>query len=203
MSQPMRPTNPPGVRVTPGAGWGAESVAAVIEGCRAGDAEAWDELITRYKALVYSIPRRHGFDKDASDEVFQEVFTILLRQLDGIRNPTGFPKWLMTTTHRTCRDLKRRKGPVIPANEVPDGDGPPQEHVLAREREQVVREGLRRLDDRCRDLLTALHGGSGPASYETIAGRLGIPVGSIGPTRARCLERLMRVLETVDRDGVL
>jgi RNA polymerase sigma factor (sigma-70 family) len=183
--------------------WITRPDGALIEACRDGEAGAWEELIARYKALVYSVPRRYGFDADASDEVFQEVFAILLRQLDGIRNPTGFPKWLITTAHRTCHHVRRKQGPIMSPQDRPDAESPPEEQVLAWEREQVVRDALRRLDGRCRDLLTSLHGGSGGSSYEDVARRLGIPVGSIGPTRSRCLERLMGILETVDRGGVL
>ena len=71
--------------------------------CLAGDESAWREVVARYGRLVHSILKRYSLDRDAAEDVFQEVFAILLRQLPGIRRRTALPKWFITTTHRTCR----------------------------------------------------------------------------------------------------
>jgi RNA polymerase sigma factor (sigma-70 family) len=153
---------------------------------------------------VFSIPRRYGLDPEASEDVFQEVFSILVQRLSGIRNPTGLPKWLITTTHHvSCRMIRSARGKGARIEDGIDPNAPPLEEALQWERQHLVREGLRRLGGRCEELLTWLYLDREPVSYGDLARRLGMPVGSIGPTRARCLRKLMEVLNMLDDDRVL
>jgi RNA polymerase sigma factor (sigma-70 family) len=177
---------------------------ALVRACRDGDESAWREIVTRYGRLVFSIPRRYGLDPEASEDVFQEVFSILVEQLPAIRNPTGLPKWLITTTHRvSCRVIRSARGRDAHIKDGIDPNAPPLEEALRWERQHLVREGLRRLGGRCEELLTSLYLDNEHVSYRDIARQFEMPVGSIGPTRARCLRKLMEVLRVLDDDRVL
>jgi RNA polymerase sigma factor (sigma-70 family) len=168
-----------------------ETDPALVESCLAGDPRAWDELVERYGRLVYSIPRRMGFSAADADDVFQEVFTTLLRSLGGLRDRTRLSAWLITTTRRECWRRGRTTARHAELDEsLTDGAPPAIDEIARWEREQGVREAVRRLDTRCRELLTALFLEASSPSYEAIAARLGMPVGSIGPTRARCFKKL-------------
>ncbi|MHC4218430.1 MAG: RNA polymerase sigma factor [Planctomycetota bacterium] len=170
--------------------------------CIAGDEAAWNELVGRYGQLVFSIPRRYGLDRDACEDIFQEVFSILVRQLPGIRRRTGLPKWFITTTHHVCRhwfrQARKRAGEPSP---MPETATPPAELIQEWEQQHLVRQALRRLGGRCQELLTILYANRGPASYEDVARQLDMPVGSIGPTRARCLRKLLALIEGMEGEG--
>jgi RNA polymerase sigma factor (sigma-70 family) len=178
----------------------------LVRACLAGDDAAWEELVDRYGRLVYSIPRRLGFSEADAEDVFQNVFVTLLRNLGQLRDQTRLSAWLITTTRRETWRLGRRGtrraedelDESLPADE-PDS----LDDVLRWEREQGVRQAMRRLDDRCRELLTALFLEPATPSYEAIASRLGIPVGSIGPTRARCFKKLDAILRELGIDGAV
>ncbi|MHC4426987.1 MAG: RNA polymerase sigma factor [Planctomycetota bacterium] len=169
--------------------------------CVSGDEAAWKEFVSRYGQLVYSIPHRYGLDTDACEDIFQEVFSILIRQLSGIRRRSGLPKWFITTTHRVCRDWfrqARRQAGGVPR--FAKAEAPPPDLVLHWERQQVVRQALRRLGGRCEELLTALYANQGTAKYEDVAKQIGVPIGSIGPMRARCLQRLMELVADLEKE---
>ncbi|MHC4107546.1 MAG: RNA polymerase sigma factor [Planctomycetota bacterium] len=173
----------------------------MVEACLAGGEDAWEELVCRYGPLVFSIPRHYGLDQDVCEDIFQEVFSILIGQLRRIRSRTGLPKWFITTTHRVCCQWFRRSQRSANAEPpVMDGPAPPPEHVMRWERHQLVRQALRRLGGRCEELLLALYSNQGPDSYEHVARQLEIPVGSIGPTRARCLQKLMEILAAMEAE---
>jgi RNA polymerase sigma factor (sigma-70 family) len=176
---------------------------ALVRACRKGDEAAWEMLVRRYQRLVYTIPLRAGLDGDAAADVLQDVFAALVMGLDSIDDPDRVGAWIVTTakrmTWRAIRRHKDRRGSETvleaEAEEVPDID-PLPEHVLARMEEQhEVRTALDGLDERCRRLLTMLfYAQAEPPSYSTVASTLGIAEGSIGPIRARCLERLLKLL---------
>ncbi len=167
----------------------------LIQACLAGDQDAWNLLVKRYGRLVYSIPRRYGLSEADADDVFQSVFTILFRKLPSIRDQTRSSAWLIRTTHRECyRIAKRsRRDPEIDRTTV-DVSGPSDEQALAWERQHLVRQALHRLGGRCEQLLTALFLSTGPPNYKAIAEQLGMKVGTIGPARARCFEKMETIL---------
>lgn len=178
----------------------------LVRACLAGDEAAWEELIDRYGRLVYSIPRRLGLSESDADDVFQNVFVTLLRNLGSLRDQTRLSAWLITTTRREAWRLGRagsRRAEDELNESLPADDPAALDDVVRWEREQGVREALRRLDDRCRELLTALFLEPATPSYEVIASRLGIPVGSIGPTRARCFKKLDAILRELGIDGAV
>ncbi len=171
------------------------SDADLVQACLDGDAAAWDEVLRRFGRLVYSIPRRYGFSDADADDVFQTVLTILFRKLDTIRDRDRLSAWLIRTTHRECYRIGKQSGRYAELDrDIEDVNEPTGEDAELWERRQLVRQGLRRLGGRCEQLLTALFVTPGQPSYETIARQLDIKVGSIGPTRARCFEKLEKIL---------
>ncbi len=167
---------------------------ALVQACIDGDEGAWDEFIARYGRLVYSIPLRSGFSRDDADDIFQNVCAIVLRDLHTLRDQARLSSWLITTTHRECWRLRKRTTIHATLDEtLVDASTPSPEDVLRWEREQV-RDAIWRLNDRCRALLTALFLDPDEPSYDEVAERLGVPLGSIGPTRARCFKKLEAVL---------
>jgi len=173
--------------------------------CRRGDEAAWEALIARYQRLIYAIPRRAGLSADEVAEVFQDVFATLVEKLDGIEQPERLQAWLVTTARRkTWRALvKEKRGPLSTDDESVEsevgqlaGSNPlPDEVLLNLEEQHQVRTALAALDERCRNLLTLLFYTTEPPAYAEIAKKLGCSEGSIGPTRARCLEKLLKLLK--------
>ena len=176
----------------------------LLSRCRGGDSAAWSQLVDRYRRLVWSVIAKHRMREEAAEDVFQHVFTTLVTSIDSIEDDGALASWLVTTTKRRCwrviaqsrKDAERARSfdsdPDRPADPQDERVDPAEARVLMER--QLVREGLERLGGRCKDLLEALFGAGGEPNYTLIAEKLGIRVGSIGPTRARCLEKLSKVL---------
>ncbi|MCC6745370.1 MAG: sigma-70 family RNA polymerase sigma factor [Acidobacteria bacterium] len=177
----------------------------LIDQCLAGDDAAWRELISRYQGLIYSVPRRMGLSPEASADIFQCVCVLLYQRLGTIRDPARLGGWLLTTASREAiRASRRAKRTVSLENEREDGASStdsdlPDVRPLADEdrekleRAQLLRSALSEMSDRCRTLLEAFLNDD-DANYRDVARRLGIPIGSIGPTRARCFAKLKEML---------
>src|SRR5262245_29361707 len=174
-----------------------ELIAAAVE----GDGRAWSGIVDRYKRLVYSIPRRYSIPPDACEDIFQDVFTILLKNLAKVRDSESITKWLIVTTQRECWRWTRRNsrsregGPTI--RPEADAESVPDEVMLRWERQHLVRRAVEELGGRCRRLLEGLYLSTPPKDYEELSRELGIAVGSIGPTRRRCLAKLAALLDGV------
>lgn len=179
----------------------------LLDACRRGEETAWEMLVHRYQRLIFTIPRRAGLDEDQSADVFQEVFATLLRKLNDIDDPERLHAWLVTTARRITWRVISKAQPSISGNEyseameeksgaMPDNAALADEILLRLEEQHRVRRALARLDERCQKLLKLLFYESVPRSYAEIAAVLGTSEGSIGPTRARCLEKLLRLLES-------
>ncbi len=175
--------------------WATISDADLVQACLDGDTAAWDDVVRRFGRLVYSIPRQYGFSDADADDVFQAVLTILFRKLDTIRDRDRLSAWLIRTTHRECYRIGKQSGRYGELDrDIEDVNEPTDEDAELWERRHLVRKGLHRLGGRCEQLLTALFVTPGQPNYETIARQLGMKVGSIGPTRARCFEKLEKIL---------
>ena len=177
------------------------AAASLVLAAAAGDQHAWDELVDRYAGLVWSIARgyRLGF-ADAAD-VSQTTWLRLVEHLDRLRDPEHVGSWLATTARHECLRVLRRSNREVPDDSleterdtVPDQGPTPESVVLSNERRALVLEALGALSERCQLLLRVLASSAQPR-YSDVSAALEIPVGSIGPTRARCLEHLRRELE--------
>jgi len=167
-------------------------VSAAID----GDRLAWDALVTRYTPLVLQITRRYRLRGNDSDDVCQVVWLRALLNLDKIREPRALPGWIATTArHESLRVVMadRRTDLVDPLGSSPldsdAGGGELDERLLAAERRDALRRGLAELEPAQRELLLLVCA-EPPIPYDQISRRLGIPIGSIGPRRARCLAKL-------------
>jgi RNA polymerase sigma factor (sigma-70 family) len=173
-------------------------VTDLVARARNGDKQAWDALVERYAPLIWSICRRHRLTGADADDVGQSVWLQLVDQLDKVRDPAALPGWLATTSRRECtRVLRAARGPhaagyALNAETIPDDQAKmAEQQVLAAERHAALREAFLQLPY-CDQQLIALLIQDPPVPYAKISARLGIPVGSIGPTRCRCLDRLRR-----------
>lgn len=187
-----------------------DSDRPLVQACLAGDRQAWETLIRRYERLLYSIPLRCGLTEDDAADVLQTVCLRLLENLEKLRDETHLTGWLITTAKHESWRVQRQKRRQVSLDEVSDGSGGavaidllvaedplPHEAVVRLEEEQTVRLALRELGDRCRILLELLYQQDPPPSYAEIARRLDVSEGAIGPTRARCLQKLKKVLESM------
>jgi RNA polymerase sigma factor (sigma-70 family) len=185
----------------------AHSDEALLLACRRGEESAWEALVKRYQRLIFAIPRRAGLGEDLAAEVFQDVFTTLVENIDTIEQPSRLQAWLVTTAKRKTWRLIGREGAtgrLVRGDDeegaalleaVPDQTLLPDAALIQLEEQHVVRTALDDLDERCRQLLTMLFYVPEPLPYSEIAAQLGTSEGSIGPTRARCLQKLLKILD--------
>jgi RNA polymerase sigma factor (sigma-70 family) len=172
---------------------GEQSPAALVAAAAAGDEGAWNELVERFGGLLWSIARSYRLNAADAADVTQATWLRLLEHLGQIREPAQVGAWLATTARRECLRLLRSRGREVPgeAGEVEALDDPPETAALAAERDTLLWAALAELPPRCQRLLRVLMA-SPPPSYAEVAQALGMPIGSIGPTRARCLDCLRR-----------
>jgi len=163
-----------------------------------GDKHAWDALVERYIPLIWSICRRHRLSDADAEDVGQNVWLQLMQQLGKIRDPAALPGWLVTVTRRECLRVMAAAprppaaGYAISAEIIADEQsGTAEQELLAAERHAALREAFAALQPSGQRLIALLLEDP-PVSYTEISARLGIPAGSIGPTRRRCLDKLRR-----------
>jgi RNA polymerase sigma factor (sigma-70 family) len=178
---------------------GNAPVTDLVMRARDGDQRAWDAIVERYALLVWAICRRYRLAGADAEDAGQAVWLALVDQIGQIRDPAVLPGWLATTTARECGRLlraARRSSPpgchVLDAEDIPDEQAAmADDQLLVAERHAALQEALAGLPPHCQQLI-ALLAQDPPLTYTEISARLGIPVGSIGPTRHRCLARLRR-----------
>ena len=184
------------------------TVLDLVNAARAGDQKSWNDLVDRYLPLVRSVIARFRLQQSDADDVNQTVWLRLVDHFDDLREPRALPGWLASTARNESLQVIRRRGrdtPVDPqaatmarADDLPELD----EYVIREERLNALREAMLELPPQRRELLELLMVDP-PISYDQISATLGIPKGSIGPTRARALEQLrhtraIRTLATTD-----
>jgi RNA polymerase sigma factor (sigma-70 family) len=184
----------------PRAGRGRDDpvVTALVTRARNGERQAWDALVDRYAPLIWSICRRYRLEAADAHDAAQTVWLQLVDHLSRLRDPAALPGWLATTTRRECGRIARAArrpgdaGSALAVAAIPDQHAPAAEQeLLAAERHAALRQALGQLPPGCQQLL-ALLTEDPPLSHAQISARLGIPAGSIGPSRRRCLDRLRR-----------
>jgi RNA polymerase sigma factor (sigma-70 family) len=173
-------------------------VTALVTRARYGDKQAWDELVDRYAPLIWSICRRYQLGRADADDVGQGVWLRLVEQLGSLRDPAALPGWLATTTQRECGRVLRAARKQQAPGQWPDAadiadkvTGIAESELLRAERHAALRDAFTQLPPKYQQLIALLIQDP-PLSYAEISGKLGIPVGSIGPNRARCLAQLRR-----------
>ncbi|AIE84743.1 RNA polymerase sigma factor [Fimbriimonas ginsengisoli] len=172
----------------------------LLERCRRGDHSAWSRLVDRFQVLVYSVARRYGLGQDDAADVFQTTFQNLVKSLDRIESGQALPRWLAVTASRESLRIRRIKGRTsdfdtigltldeVVANEECDAE----QTSVAMDQAYRLRQALGEITGRCRQLLELLYMDEAP--YNEISEKMSMPVGAIGPTRGRCMEKLKAVL---------
>ena len=181
--------------------------AALMAACRKGDESAWNELVDRYQRLVFAIPRRSGLSESQAADILQEVFLTLFQKLDEIKQPEKIRSWLVTTAKfKTWGLVRKDKGLYSPGTEEEmetemanlEDDSPlAEDSLLQAEQQHLIRTALKKLEERCRTILTMIYLTEPAASYAEVATAIGVGATSISPLRARCLKKLERILVSV------
>ncbi len=181
------------------------ATATLLARAAQGDQRAWNELVDEHSRLLWSVARSFRLDAADANDVVQTTWLRLLEHLDRIEDPSRLVGWLVTTARREAMRVLRRSGRERPVFEDtvldrPD-DGPPVDSALLQdERNRALWEAFARLNEKCRQLLRVAV--THPQAYDEISEALGMPIGSIGPTRRRCLTQLRALLEgTVVTEG--
>jgi RNA polymerase sigma factor (sigma-70 family) len=174
-----------------------DSVVQDLQRAAEGEQASWDRLVDRYGGLVWSVARSYRLTAEDAADVSQTTWLRLVEHLGRLNEPERVSAWLVTTAKREClrviRSRSRERVVDLEGFSQTDSDPPPDHRLLATERTATLMQGLGKLGDGCQRLLRVLMA-SPPPSYEAVSAALGMPIGSIGPTRARCLNHLRRHL---------
>ena len=178
-------------------------IARLVRRAAAGDKSAWEGLVAQYSRLIWAMTRDFKLAEMDAADVVQATWLRLLEHIDRIEYPERVGSWLATTARHEClRHLAASKRLMLVHDDDATFDGVPahqpevDERLLADERAQAVRAAMSRLPTRSQQLLELLMADP-PVPYTEISSKLGLPIGSIGPTRGRCLESLRLMLQTV------
>lgn len=174
----------------------ASSTGELVAAAAAGSRPAWELLVARYHRLVWAVVRRHGLSEEQAHDVFQTTWLRLADHLEDIRKPESLASWLGTTARRECWRVMRRARRSVPTDTLhlrrtPADQPPVSTRAVAGEQARALREAIGELDERGRQLLGLV---LAEASYQEIAAVMDMPVGSIGPTRRRYLDKLRHAL---------
>ena len=183
-----------------------EEIADLVRAAASGDAAAWTGIVEQFSGLVWAITRGYRLGSQDAADVFQTTWLRLAEHLDRIASPERLGAWLATTARRESLRIARAAARTTPAHDGTlvglghvDDHSPEQavldaeQAMLDSERARQLWRAFRELSDRCQQLLRVLMA-SPPPSYAEVGAALGMPVGSIGPSRARCLDRLRQML---------
>jgi RNA polymerase sigma factor (sigma-70 family) len=173
----------------------------IIQAAARGDQRAWDELVRRYARVVWAVARAHRLSTADAADVSQTTWLRLVEHLGQLREPTAIGAWLATTARREALRVLQHSARCDPREEIPepavDDAADPDADLLRRERDTLLWLAFSRLPARDQALLRLL-ATEPPVSYQEIGAAIGRPIGSIGPTRARALERLRREMEALE-----
>lgn len=167
------------------------SDAELLAACRRGEAAAWDQIVQRYERLIHSVALRNGLAVEDAADVTQTTFVELIGALDRFRDDDKLASWLMTVARRQAWQVRTRIRRVRPTDALPEQAEDPFADWGTL---TVLHDGLAELGGRCRDLLHALYFDPTEPSYAQITEATGRSIGSIGPMRGRCLQRLRAIV---------
>jgi len=175
---------------------GIDRHAACLTAARKGDRKALDALVSDLTPLIWHVARGNGLDRQAAEDVAQNVWLGFLRHLHRMREPRALVAWLVVTARREARRTwpESKRISAEETEDMPSNFGLPEVEALRDERDRTLWAAFGRLPRRCQELLrlTVLEG---RAQYEAVSQALVMPRGSIGPTRGRCLKNLRTELE--------
>ena len=172
--------------------------ATLVARCQGGESRAWSELVERYGPVVWAIARRAGLSSDDEAEVFQNTWRAAVEELSRLRERAAFAGWItQIARHQALRirrgyGIARRSMQYVAREDLDHAE--PDAPLVALETQNRVSLAVDRIGERCAQLLRALYYEAPPPAYTDIAKRLGMRIGSIGPTRARCLDKLQKEL---------
>ncbi len=178
-----------------------KSDGELVAACLAGNEAAWEALLARYRGLIFSVAQKSGLSPPDCADILQEVSLALVRHLADLRDPERLSQWLVITTKREIWRMARQRGrlPNTPmedaASELPDAGPLPDALMQELEAQVLVRRALDALAPQCRRALACLYCCDPPLSYHETAARLGIPSGSVGAARLRCLKQMKKLLD--------
>lgn len=178
-----------------------EELKALVEGARRGDATSWNRLVDQHTALLWAVTRAYRLTRSDAADIVQVAWLRLVEHLDELKEPERLGSWLRTTVRREClRVLRLGYREVLvddsawATSKDPDVRGSPEARAVQREEAALLWRAFRQLGVRCQELLRALILTSPEMRYDEVADALGLRIGSIGPTRGRCLDQLRRIL---------
>jgi RNA polymerase sigma factor (sigma-70 family) len=170
----------------------------LVQACLQGDQRAWEELIDKYKRLIYSVPLRYGASREDAADVFQSVCIEVFNSLNQLKNVGSLRSWLITVAVRQSYRWKKKQSNHVELDamepEVAEELAAVPEILEQVEQEQIVRDVVSKLSPRNAELVRLLFFEQPPLPYTEVARRLGLATGSIGFIRGRCLERLKKLL---------
>ena len=178
----------------------------IVKMCLEGDSVAWEILVNRYRKLIFHFPSKAGLLPDQADEVFQDTCLALYRQLPHISKTENLAYWVGSVAQRITWKMiqTNRKVQHEDISEMYDVESPdliPDENLMVKIHQHHIRLGMSSLDEKCRNLLLQLFF-SDDSDYQQASRKLGISMGSIGPTRNRCLDKLKKLLKSQGLDLV-
>lgn len=178
--------------------------ALLLKRCRKGDQTAWDELVDRYQRLIYTIPRRAGLTDEQAADVFQDVFLTLFQKIDEIEQPERIRSWIVTTAKfKTWGIIRGSKGFHSPETEeemesemasLADRSPLADDLLIELEEQHLIRSALKKLENRCQQIIALIYLREPPASYAEVGKAIGVGETSISPLRSRCLKKLGKIL---------
>lgn len=170
----------------------------ILSKAQLGDPDAWRLLVDTYSGVVWAVLRSLRVQEPDRSDIYQSVFLKLTTHIGTIREPLALPGWLATVTRRQCIDMFRKQDrqptPSEATADVEANEPLPEEQIIVDDERVAVMRSFRRLDEKCQRLLSLMFFGM-EHSYSAISEIVEIPVGSIGPSRQRCLEKLSKMGE--------
>jgi RNA polymerase sigma factor (sigma-70 family) len=176
-----------------------QSIRSLVQAAADGDQQAWDALVNHFSGLLWAIARAHRLGTADAEDVINTTWLRLVEHIGRLREPEYVGAWLATTTRRECLRALRRTERLLPTDDdalldrAEQGKPSPEDEALRSEGNYLLWQTVESMSDRCRRLLRVLTA-EPPPTYQQVSAALDIPIGSIGPTRARCLDQLKILL---------